>query len=496
VAGLLGLWLAAPPALARTFSVMAYNVENLVDADGKAVFEEYQAPKYTRAHLLTKLENIARVVARVDDGKGPDVILFAEVEVDLTPGRAAPDCDAILRRYAGVKIEDLLGARFDADVADLPAEALLAKALADHGLAGYHVVTAENVQAPGARRPLAQKCVVFTRLPVTAIRAWPTVDARAILEVQVDVDGAPLYLFDNHWKSGASDPVTERTRVANAHTLRARLDEILQADPHADIVIGGDFNSQYNQSARYAATMPETGMNSVLRSQGNKLAVRGPQRDLYNLWYELPPAERGSDTYGGEWGTLIQLIVSRGLFDFRGVQYVDHSFRVAKFPGLNMDAEGLPLRWSFAGPAGSGFSDHFPIVARFQTVADGQADRYLPLNAATPAEAETDAPVKVAHARVDVERVGLDAAQLPAGTSLRTPAYLGKIIHVDGRVAPGQRLAVELRGEVYDVWCPDAALRKRLRAAYRAGDPIRFYGELGQYKDRWQFVVREGDWVK
>ncbi len=491
--GLLGLLLAAVPGWSRTITVMAYNVENLVDADGRAVFKEYQGTAYTPAHVLTKVENIARVVGRINDGRGPDVILFAEIEVDLTPGPTPPDYDAVLRRYAGMKIGDMLGKNFDAAIADLPAEALLLKAFADHGLTGYRVVAADNVQTPGATRPLAQKCVVFTRLPVQAVHAWPTPDARAILEVDVSVDGAPLYLFDNHWKSGASDPRTETTRMANARTLRTRLDEILRADPQADIILGGDFNSQYNQSERYAATMPETGLNGVLRSQGDAQAVRGPKRDLYNLWYELPPAQRGSDTYHGEWGTLIQLIVSRGLLDYRGVQYVEHSFGVAKFPDLNMDPEGRPLRWSFDGPAGAGFSDHFPIYARFTTVSDNRPDRYLPVAPAAAAVAPAAAPVPVDYAHVDLAHA---ATVLPAGAVLRSPANVGKIFRVEGRIGPGRHLTVDFLGESYDVWSYDKEFRNRLRDSYRAGDVIRFYGELGQYKERWQFVVRDESWVK
>jgi hypothetical protein len=200
--------------------------------------------------------------------------------------------------------------------------------------------------------------------------------------VLVEVDGAPLYVFANHWKSGASDPVTEEARVANARTLRTRVDEILRADPNADLILGGDFNSQYNHKQRNPR-MKVTGLNDVLGSQGNELAVRGKQRDLYNLWYELPPAERGSDTYRGEWGTLMHLIVSRGLYDYRGVQYVDNSFAVAKFPGLNVDATGVPVRWSGDGQTGSGFSDHFPISARFTTVKDGRTDRWIALQKAS-----------------------------------------------------------------------------------------------------------------
>jgi endonuclease/exonuclease/phosphatase family metal-dependent hydrolase len=492
VAVAFGLTLAAQ---ARPFIVVAYNVENLFDLDGVATFDDYQPQKYTRAHALTKLQNIARVVAQFERGRGPDVLILAELEVDATPGKARPDYDAILSRYAAVKLEDMLGAKFDREIADLPSEALLIKALVDRGMTGYHVVSGDSAIAGGTGRRLDQKCAVFTRFPVKSSRLHPTTDARPILEVQVDVDGAALFVFANHWKSGASDVATEATRAANAQTLRTRLDEILRADPNADIVLGGDFNSQYNQKQRYPA-MTKTGINDVLGSQGNELAVRGSQHALYNLWFELPPAERGSDTYRGEWGTLMHLIVSRGLYDYRGVQYVDNSFGVAKFPGLNADANGLPARWTFDGPAGGGFSDHFPVAAKFITVPDNRTDRYLALAAPsveTPGPAE---PVKINLPMIDVEKAAAETANVAAGTSIRTDAFKGKVFRVEGAVAADARLAVEFRGERYDVWSPDPALRDKLRAAYKAGDTLRFYGELGQYRGRWQFVIQEASWVK
>lgn len=487
---------AASAAQARTFTVMAYNVENLFDADGQAVFDDYRPSHYSRAHVLTKLQNIARVVGQYEGGRGPDVILLAEIEVDQTPGPVPPDYAALLRRYAGVSLEEMLGAKFDAAVADLPAEALLAKAFADRGMTGYQIIAGDTGPAARPQPPHAQKCVIFTRLPVQAVRVLPTPGARAILEVQLDADGAPLHVFANHWKSGAGDAGTEKIRIENARTLRGRIDEILQADPSADLIIGGDFNSQYNQSARYAATMPQTGLNDILRSQGDAVAVRGPQRDLYNLWYEVPAAERGSDTFRGEWGTLIQLILSRGLLDYRGVQYVAHSFAVGKFSGLNEDAAGRPRRWSFAGLGGAGCSDHFPLTARFTTVADGNPDRYLPVARPAPEPTVAPAPARPDPRAIDLARVGLTAAQLPAGAGLRTPAYAGKIIRVEGRVGAGARLTVEFLGETYDVWSFDAPLRARLRAAYPAGAPLRFYGELGQYKGHWQFVIRDESWVQ
>jgi len=482
-------------AEAKPFIVLVYNVENLFDADGQAAFEDYQPARYSRQHVLTKLQNVTKVIGRFEEGRGPDIILFQEIEVDLTNGDKAPDYAAILQRYAGVKIADMLGGKFSPEIADLPAEALLLKAMNDAGLTGYTVVRAENIKTAESQHPLSQRCVVFTRFPVKEAHSHPTLDARAVLEVQVEVEGNLLYLFDNHWKSGASDPETEVARRANAATLRARLDEILQADPNADVIIGGDFNSQYNQRPRYPK-MKTTGLNDVLGSQGNELAVRGKQRDLYNLWFEVAPEERGSDTYQGEWGTLMQMLITRGLYDYRGVQYVDNSFAIAKIPGLNLDDKGLPIRWSFEGPAGSGFSDHLPIYAKFLTVTDNRADRYLALHNAS-AETGLTSVNKVDFGKVDLEKVAINLATLPPTAALRDGSYTGKILRVEGPVGQSKGgLTVEVRGDIYDVWTFDKELRAKLRDTYPAGATIRFYGELGQYKGRWQFIIRDESWVK
>lgn len=486
------LWVL--PVAARPFIVLTYNVENLFDADAEAMFEDYQPARYSRGHVLTKVENVVKVVSQFEDGRGPDVILFQEIEQDQTHAAAVPDYAAILRRYAGTTLREMLTTKFDDDVADLPAEALLLKAMEDRGLTGYTAVRGENVRGAGSDRGLAQKCVTFTRFPVISAVSHPTLDARAILEVKVDVDGAPLYLFNNHWKSGASNPDTEKTRVANARTLRARLDEILQEDPNADIIIGGDFNSQYNQKARYKK-MTLTGINDVLGSQGNELAIRGADRDLYNLWFELPPAERGSDTYQDEWGTLMQMLITRGLYDQRGVQYVDGSFGVVKIPSLNMSVLGLPKRWSFAGRVGSGFSDHFPICAKFVTVTENRTDHYLSLRNPAKDTGLANA-LAVDYAKVDLAAIALTMDQLPAGATLRDESLLGRIIKVEGEIGASSRLTVEVRHDVFDIWSFDPGLRDRLRAQWKAGQKVAFYGELNQYKDRWQFIVRDLSWTK
>ena len=493
--GLASIALGVGSLLARPFTVVAYNAEHLFDVDGVARIREYQPASYSRAHALTKFQNAARVIAAFENGRGPDILILSELELDFTPAKSPLNYDRVLAQYAHLTLAEMLGPKFNPEIADLPAELLLAKALVERGVTAYRIVVADESFAVRDGRGVEHKNAVFTRFPVASSRSHRTQAARAILEVQLDVEGAPLHIFANHWKSGASDPTTEDARVANAKTLRVRLDEILRRDPNADIILGGDFNSHYNQKQRYP-TLPLTGMNDVLRSQGNEAAVLGPQTDLYNLWFELPAPERGSDAFRGEWGTLVHLIVSRGLYDYRGVQYVDNSFAVAKFPGLNMDGSGLPMRWSFDGPAGAGVSDHFPVSARFVTVKEGNASRYLTLKNPSVERAGPAPDSKIDFGKVDLAQVAVGADTLPRGASIRSDTYKGRIFRVEGRVAPGGRLAVEIRGETIDIWTFDEALRKKLRTDYRVGQRIQFYGELGRYRDRWQFVIQDPSWVR
>jgi hypothetical protein len=201
-------------------------------------------------------------------------------------------------------------------------------------------------------------------------------DAPAILEVQVEIEGKPLYLFNNHWKFGVDKLPSERSRIAAAEVVRERVNEIFSVNPAADIIIAGDLNCFHDQKLRYG--WPRTAVNDVLKAQADEKLLRGGHADFYNLWYELPPSRRGSGLVDGRWTTFMQMIVSRGLYDFNGVQYIDNSFAVGAFPGLNINEEGRPFRWSFQG-AGRGYSANFPLSARFQTVKNNRTEQFIEL---------------------------------------------------------------------------------------------------------------------
>ncbi len=483
---------------AKEFSVMAYNVENLFDADGIAAYDDFHPEKYTPTHLAVKAQNLASVIARADGGRGPDVLILNEVEVDQTPDSTVPDLDEWLKSVRRRTIGQLLGqSPLPEELAGLPAEAWLVKALEDAGLRGYHV--ASSGEGPGKYedgRPVAVRNVILSRLPIQAVRSHKTASARDILEVELDADGHPLHVFANHWKSGASDPAEEKIRIRNAETLRRRLDEIFKEDPSADVILAGDFNSHYNQNRRYRFMKP-TALNDILGSQGNELALRGDGADLYNLWFELPSDRRGSDIYQREWGTLMNIIVSRGLYDQNGVQYIDNSFSVLKIPGLNADVFGRPIRWS-RGRTPGGFSDHFPLVARFRTVDNGARDRWMPLSQPSRTATGPGTPLEVETSTVDLFASAPSPETLPEGADLRDGSFTGRVLRVDApaRIDPRGIVHVTVLGEEYDIFTHKRDLRPEIRDQVRKTGRLVFHGELALYRGRWEFILHGREWLE
>ena len=92
-----------------TFTVVTYNVENLFDADGFSMFDDYKVNSgYTPRKLLTKLQSIASVLKSVDDGDTPEIVLFQELEADFTPESTVDDYDAFLEMYSDATVADML----------------------------------------------------------------------------------------------------------------------------------------------------------------------------------------------------------------------------------------------------------------------------------------------------------------------------------------------------------------------------------------------------
>ena len=268
----------------------------------------------------------------------------------------------------------------------MPIEAWLVKALEDEGLKGYQVVLGDVLDLSKE----AIHCAILTRLPIKTTKQLHVEGARTIVEAEVELAGESVYVYANHWKSGAGDAGLEKTRIQNAGVLRKRLDEIFKANPNANVIIGGDLNAHYNQLQRYPK-MGRTAVQDVLGSQGNIEKFTSADNNgavLYNLWYDVEPSQRHSDSFQGEWGTLMQIIISKGLANGSGVDYVGSSFGAVVIEGLNAKSQArLPNPVTLYGP-GAGVSDHFPVMATF-TVYDKDSKGAAPLKRAeiTPSEA-------------------------------------------------------------------------------------------------------------
>lgn len=461
------------------FTVVAYNVENLFDVDGVSLFDDYEqgaeedTQLYSRYKLLTKLRNTARVLKSVNDGQGPEILMLQELEVDFTSPSQAFDYERFLRQYRAVDVVQMLDTNWKAEYADIPAAAWLFKALEDSGMRGYAACVAPN-KPTDAR--IAHVNAVFSKFPILESKAHPLNRARDILEVKVSVEGRPVWLYVNHWKSGASNPKLESVRVGNAEVLRQLVDARLKADPYADIIVGGDLNSHYNQSVLFPEV--ETGISDVLGAAG---VERMLETDLYNLWYELEPEARFSEVWRGRRGSLMHLILTRGLYDQRGVSYVDNSFKTLLIEGVNVDALHRPIDWTFFGQYGGGYSDHLPVMARFTT--DGFRPRGAPSTGLDALDYEP---------KVDVEDLNFGALENGSVLNGLSDGELalryGEVFRVRAKVVSENPLKLEVEGQVWASYAYDKDLYQKLSRRVN-GSAMDLIVQFSVYKGQPQFIV-------
>jgi hypothetical protein len=245
--------------------------------------------------------------------------------------------------------------------------------------------------------------------------------------------------------------------------------------------------------------MQPTAINGVLRSQGIEIALQqtsGP--DLYNLWYELPSNQRGSDVYRGKWGTLMQMIISRGLYDHRGIQYVDNSFSVAAFQNLNAQAgTGVPIRWQMIDDTAGGYSDHLPIAAKFRAVRTSQPPGFITLSEPAVTDLASDKqPIDVDYRVVVSANSVRSTEQLGSDIALKNPDNLGHVFRVKAKVSGEKPFRITIFNDEYLVWSFDKEQRVKLYKTYPVGSTAEFLGELGIHKGKWEFLIHDDSWIK
>ncbi|RLF59743.1 MAG: endonuclease [Thermoplasmata archaeon] len=322
---------------ARTFKVATYNVQNLFDLVlGGTEYDEYVPNSrmgWNRQTAAVKYRNIARVINDLE----PDILALQEVE----------------SRRALVSLRDSVKKK---------------------GLSFPYLAIAD-------KRPSAVKCALLSRFPILSKREIPVSEemSRNILAVTIKIDGSPLLLFVNHWKSKRGP---ESLRLPYARALRKAIDNVPFG---TDFIVLGDLNSNYNEWTTFRAqdrlndTHGRTGINHILGTilgmqmvTEETLLKQKKRRLLYNLWLELKPTKRWSYNFFGLKGSPDNMIIPEGLYDNTGVSYVDNSF--GRFTRRYLFRKRAIFQWQRARNGkgkhlGMGFSDHLPIFALFSTHA-------------------------------------------------------------------------------------------------------------------------------
>jgi len=221
----------------------------------------------------------------------------------------------------------------------------------------------------------AIQVALLSKYPIAGIHEIvvdPSLGYRNILEVKYLFNRRPLFVYVNHWKSKAS-PESSRMLSAKRLFLHLRL-----LPKKSEYILLGDFNSDYDEylhiEEKHNDQNGKTGINHILKTVNSKGEFIRPSTivshhfEHYNLWLELFNYKRWSHNFYGNKQGLDAILLPSTLFDKKGVEYIDGSFRVFKKHYL-FHKKGYIFRWAYKNKEhqGVGYSDHLPLVASFST---------------------------------------------------------------------------------------------------------------------------------
>ncbi len=318
----------------KPFKVATYNVENLFDShfDGSE-YKEYipHRHNWTKRMVDIKLNHTAEVICDVD----ADILGLQEVENSR-----------IFKKL--IKRLKQVGCSYR-----------------------YSAIT--------HKKDATIQVALLSRYPIKkehTITVSHSSKVRDILEVEVDVQGEDLTIFVNHWKSKAYNGY-ESKRIKYAKALMKR---IWSLSKDKEYIILGDLNSDYNAylslEAKNNDTNGRTAFNDILQTKleghlVDKNTILKAKRGVhYSLWLELKAEDRWSHKFYGKKSSLDNIVLPHNMFDAKGIDYVNNSFKVFRAKYL-FTKRGYINSWRYKNGKhlGKGYSDHLPIFAYFDTKA-------------------------------------------------------------------------------------------------------------------------------
>ncbi len=281
-----------------------------------------------RAVFEQKIKNLTEVLAALNDGRGPDILALAEVEVE-------------------------------SKAADALAESLNAKI--QKGTPPYRHILMKN---PRGGRNIAT--AILTRLPVVADRTQLLGNRHRILEGHIVVDGKDLTVLATHWTSRVSDKAGEG-REKYAKQIYGRFRAMHKANADVSLLVCGDFNDNPDDPS----------VKEHLHASGDleRVKASGDPPLLCDLFAKRWAEKKGIGThyYRGHPFVFDHLVVSPAMLNGKGgwlclpetAKIVEHRFVVPR--GRN---KGHPLAFGNEREkvplSERGVSDHLPVTVRLR----------------------------------------------------------------------------------------------------------------------------------
>ena len=318
-----------------TLFIAFWNLENLFDTiDDIEKNDEQFLPtsdkEWSVERLDIKLNHLARVIRSMNNSNGPDLIGVCEVEKQSL-------LDSLIIKY----LDDF----------------------------NYKVAYVESPDKRGIDNGLIYNSDIFELLSVKGDTVhlkdnWPT---RPIVNVKLiyrSIDTLSVYI--NHWPSRSRGlEETKPNRIAASSTLRKSVDDDFTLNMNAKIIIIGDFNDEPTNISVLETLNAITFKCDSIKAE-YLINTRG---ELFNTSYQAYEEGLGTYKHRDDWNMLDQIIISGYLITNPEFYYICNSFSIYN-PYFIVTQSGKYKGTPFPTYGGNrylgGYSDHFPVTAKFK----------------------------------------------------------------------------------------------------------------------------------
>jgi hypothetical protein len=315
-----------------SFHIMFYNTENFFDTYNDSLTDDDEFTPQGNRHwtykkYTAKLNNIYKVIASTGM-EPPQIIGMCEVE-----------------NYKVIR--------------DLIEKTPLLKF-------NYKIIHKDSPDPRGIDIAMIYRPDLFRPLKKEFIRIIFPFDlarkTRDILFVKGIANKDTLNIFFNHWPSrSGGEEKSEPYRIYVAGVLKSKTDSLIKVNPHAKIVIMGDFNDEPDNKSIME------GLNACICIENSC------HSNLINLSGCLLNSRNTLGTYKfhGRWNILDQVIVTTSLISNKqGFFATPHDVIILNTPFLlkpdKSETGSAPFRTYNGFKYAGGYSDHLPVILNLE----------------------------------------------------------------------------------------------------------------------------------